>query len=74
LSAESLRLILKERAWEAGYRDAALARITTLARANVHEREIMRHSRHDSQTVMRTIRAASEEAFTSGALWRREDA
>jgi integrase len=86
LSAESLRLILKERAWEAGFRDAALARITphslragcitTLAQASVHERDIMRHSRHDSQAVMRTyIRAAAtEEAFTSGALWRRKDA
>ena len=28
LAAESVRLILKERAWEAGYRDAALARIS----------------------------------------------
>ena len=86
LAAESVRLILKERAWEAGYRDAALARIsphslragciTTLAHASVHERDIMRHSRHASQTVMRTyIRAAAtEEAFTSGALWRRKDA
>jgi hypothetical protein len=35
----------------------------------------MRHSRHDSQAVMRGyIRAAAaEEAFTSGALWRRKD-
>ena len=67
LAAESVRLILKERAWEAGYRDAALARIsphslragciTTLAQASVHERDIMRHSRHASQTVMRTISA-----------------
>jgi integrase len=86
LSAESLRLILKERAWEAGYRGPALARITphslragcitTLAQASVHERDIMRHSRHDSQTVMRTyIRvAATQEVFTFGALWRRKDA
>ena len=86
LAAESVRLILKQRAWEAGYRDAALARIsphslragciTTLAHASVHERDIMRHSRHASQTVMRGyIRAAAtEEAFTSGALWRRKDA
>ena len=86
LAAESVRLILKERAWEAGYRDAALARIsphslragciTTLAHASVHERDIMRHSRHASQSVMRAyIRAAAtEEAFTSGALWRRKDA
>ena len=60
LAAESVRLILQERAWEAGYRDAALARIsphslragciTTLAHASVHERDIMRHSRHASQT------------------------
>ena len=85
LSAESLRLILKERAWEAGYRGPALARITphslragcitALAQASVHEREIMRHSRHDLQTVMRGyIRAAAtEQAFTSGALWRRKN-
>ena len=85
LSAESVRLILKERAWEAGYRGAALDRITphslragcitTLAQASVHERDIMQHSRHGSQAVMRSyIRAAAiEEAFTSGALWRRED-
>jgi integrase len=83
LSAESVRLILKERAREAGFSEAALARITphslragcitTLAQASVHERDIMRHSRHGSQTVMRGyIRAAAtEEAFTSGALWRR---
>ncbi len=86
LAPESVRLILKERAWEAGYRDAALARIsphslragciTTLAQASVPERDIMQHSRHGSQAVMRTyIRAAAvEEAFTSGALWRRTDA
>jgi integrase len=85
LSAESVRLILRQRAWEAGFRDAALARITphslragcitTLAQASVHERDIMQHSRHGSQAVMRGyIRAAaSEEAFTSGALWRRKD-
>jgi hypothetical protein len=36
----------------------------------------MKHSRHASQTIMRTyIRAAAtEEAFTSGALWGRKDA
>ena len=35
-----------------------------------------RHSRHASQTVMRSyIRAAAtQEAFTSGALWRRKEA
>jgi integrase len=49
--------------------------ITALAQASVHERDIMRHSRHDSRTVMRGyIRAAAaEEAFTSGALWRQKD-
>jgi integrase len=85
LSAESVRLILKERAWEAGYRGEELDRITphslragcitTLAQASVHERDIMKHSRHGSQAVMRTyIRAAAvEEAFTSGALWRRKE-
>ena len=41
--------------------------ITTLARASVHERDIMRHSRHDVRA------AAAEEAFTSGALWRHKD-
>ncbi|MBV8401661.1 MAG: site-specific integrase [Acetobacteraceae bacterium] len=83
LSAEALRLILRERAREAGFPPEALARIsphslragciTTLAQARVHERDIMRHSRHDSQTVMRGyIRAAAtEEALTSEALWRR---
>ncbi len=85
LAAESVRLILRERAWEAGYRGAELARITphslragcitTLAQASVHERDIMKHSRHGSQAVMRSyIRAAGvEEAFTSGALWRQND-
>jgi integrase len=85
LSAESVRLILKERAREAGYRGEKLDRITphslragcitTLAQASVHERDIMKHSRHGSQAVMRTyIRAAAvPEAFTSGALWRRKD-
>jgi integrase len=85
LSTESVRLILKERAWEAGYRGEELDRITphslragcitTLAQASVHERDIMRHSRHGSQAVMRSyIRAAAtKEAFTSGALWRRKE-
>jgi integrase len=85
LSPESVRLILKERAWEAGYRGEALDRITphslragcitTLAQASIHERDIMKHSRHGSQAVMRGyIRAAAvEEAFTSGALWRRKE-
>ena len=85
LSPESVRLILKERAWEAGYRGEELDRITphslragcitTLAQASVHERDIMKHSRHGSQAVMRSyIRAAAvEEAFTSGALWRRKE-
>jgi integrase len=82
LSAESVRLILKDRAWQAGYRGEALDRITphslragcitTLAQASVHERDIMQHSRHGSQAVMRGyIRAAATpEAFASGALWR----
>lgn len=86
LSAQSVRLILKERAWEAGYREAALARITAhslragcitmLAKASIHERDIMQYSRHGSQAVMRGyIRAAAtEEAFTSAALWRRKEA
>ena len=85
LAAESVRLVLKERAWEAGYRGAELARITphslragcitTLAQASVHERDIMTHSRHSSQSVMRSyIRAADvKEAFTSSALWRQKD-
>jgi len=86
LSTESVRLILKDRAWEAGYRGDDLARIsphslragciTTLARAAIHERDIMQHSRHSSQTVMRGyIRAAATtgDAFTSAALWRRRD-
>jgi integrase len=86
LSPESVRLILKLRARDAGYRDAECARITphslragcitTLAQASVHERDIMRHARHGSQTTMRGyIRAAAaEETFTSAALWRRKDA
>lgn len=85
LSTESVRLILKDRAWEAGWRGDDLARITphslragcitTLAQASVHERDIMQHSRHGSQTVMRGyIRtAATKEAFTSATLWRRQD-
>jgi integrase len=84
LCTESVRLILKERAWQAGYRGAELARITphslragcitTLAQASVHERDIMQHSRHTSQTVMRGyIRAAArEDAFISVALWHRK--
>ena len=85
LSAEALRLILKERAWETGVSPDMLARITphslragcitTLAQASIHERDIMTHSRHGSTTVMRGyIRAAAApEAFTSGALWRPKD-
>ena len=85
LAAESVRLVLQQRARQAGYRGDALARITphslragcitTLAQASVHERDTMAHSRHGSQAVMRGyIRAAgTEEAFTSGALWRRKD-
>ena len=84
LSAEAVRLILQERAWEAGYRGADLARltphslragcITALAQASVHERDIMQHSRHASQTVMRGyIRAAATDPPVSAALWRRKD-
>ncbi len=85
LAGESVRLILRERAWEAGYRGGDLdgitphslraGCITTLAQASVHERDIMAHSRHGSRTVMRGyIRAAaSTDAVTSGALWRRRD-
>ena len=80
-----MRLILNARARDACYTEADLARITphslragcitTLAQASVHERNIMKHSRHGSQAVMRTyIRAAGvEEAFTSWAFWRRKD-
>ena len=85
LSAEALRLILKERAWEAGFSPEALARITphslragcitALAQASVHERDIMKHARHGSQTVMRGyIRAAiAETEFVSQALWSRRE-
>lgn len=84
LSPEAVRTILHRRAAAAGYDAAALARlsahslragcITALAQANVHERDIMAHSRHASQTVMRGyIRAtATGDAFTSRALWQRE--
>ena len=58
LSAESVRLIRKAPARVAGYKEADLVRITphslrascitTLARASVHERDIMTHSRHGS--------------------------
>ena len=80
-----MRLILTARARDAGYTEADLARITphsmragyitTLAQASVHERDIMKHSRHGSQAVMRTYICAAgvEEAFTSGVLWRRKD-
>jgi integrase len=79
LSPEAVRLILRERAWEAGYRDGHITPhslragcITALARAAVHEQDIMQHSRHASHSAMRGyIRAAlSEDAFKSRALWR----
>jgi integrase len=85
LAGESVRLILKERAWEAGYRGEELDRITphslragcitTLVQASVHERDIMAHSRHGSQTVMRGyIRGATAtNAMTSSALWRERE-
>ena len=59
-----MRLILKTRARDARCTAAELAgitphslragRTTTLAQASVHERDIMKHSRHGSQAVMRT--------------------
>jgi len=85
LSTEAVRLILEQRAEAAGYRGEQLARITPhslragcitqLARASVHERDIMRHSRHGSSTVMRSyIRAAHAELdATSTALWDRQE-
>jgi integrase len=85
LAGESVRLILKERAWEAGYRGVDLDRITphslragcitTLAQASVHERDIMAHSRHGSQAAMRGyIRAAcATDSAISSALWRGVD-
>jgi integrase len=85
LSAEAFRLILKARAEEAGYRGEDLARITphslragcitALAQASVHERDIMKHARHGSQTVMRGyIRAAiTETEFVSLALWSQRE-
>ena len=81
LSAEAFRLILKARAAAAGYDLARITPhslragcITALARASVHERDIMKHARHGSQTVMRGyIRAAiAETEFVSQALWQRE--
>ncbi len=84
LSPEAVRLILRQRAAAAGYDAAALARlsphslragcITALAQASVHERDIMTHSRHASQSVMRGyIRATvTADTFTSRALWRRD--
>ena len=85
LSTEAVRLILEHRAATAGYAGDHLARITPhslragcitqLARASVHERDIMKHSRHGSPTVMRGyIRAAHAELdATSAALWERDD-
>jgi integrase len=84
LSPEAVRLILRERAAAAGFDSDALARlsphslragcITALAQASVHERDIMTHSRHASQSVMRGyIRATvTGDAFVSRALWRRD--
>jgi integrase len=80
LSGEAVRDILQHRAWEAGYRGADLARltphslragcITTLARAQVHERDIMTHSRHSSQTVMRGYIRQAGATPIAAALWR----
>ena len=81
----ALRLILQQRGHQGGYQSNALARISphtlragciiTVAQASVHERDIMARFRHGSQAVMRSpIRAAgTEEAFISGALWRRKE-
>jgi integrase len=81
LSPESVRLILRARARDAGLPGAVLASlsphslragcITTLAEARVHERDIMSHSRHASQSVMRGYVRASRGAGgpTSAALW-----
>lgn len=86
LSTEAVRLILEHRAAAAGYSGDHLARITPhslragcitqLARASVHERDIMKHSRHGSPTVMRGyIRVAHAELdATSAALWDRQEA
>jgi hypothetical protein len=40
-----------------------------------HERDIMKHSSHGSQAVMRTYNRAAgiKEALTSAALWRRKE-
>ena len=85
LSAESVQLILKVRARDAGCTATDLAGITphnlragcitTLAQASMPKRDMMKHSRHGSQAVMRTyIRTAGvKETFTLGALWRRKD-
>jgi len=85
LSTEAVRLILEHRAAAAGYVGDHLARITPhrlragcitqLARASVHERDIMTHSRHGSPSVMRSyIRAAHAELdATSDVLWERDD-
>lgn len=83
LSVEAVRLILQMRAEDAGFRGEALARITphslrsgcitNLAKASVHERDIMKHSKHGSAAVMRGYVRSSlaPEAFTSETLWDR---
>lgn len=85
LSTEAVRLILERCAEAAGYAGDHLDRITPhslragcitqLARKQVHERDIMKHSRHASPTAMRGyIRAAyAELEATSAALWDREE-
>ena len=84
LSPETVRSVLKDRAWEAGWRGAALAGlsphslragcITALALAQVHERDIMSHSRHSSQSVMRGyIRHAAGQPGIAAALWSRPE-
>jgi integrase len=80
LTPESVRLILRARAGAAGLPEAVLATlsphslragcITTLAEARVHERDIMAHSRHASQRVMRGyIRASGAGGLPAAALW-----
>jgi integrase len=74
-----VRLILRQRAVQAGYRAAALARltphslragcITALAQARLPERDIMTHSRHGSPTVMRGYIRQAGGSDLATALW-----
>ncbi|MBN9508403.1 MAG: tyrosine-type recombinase/integrase [Alphaproteobacteria bacterium] len=79
LTPESVRLILRARAAAAGLSANVLATlsphslragcITTLAEARVHERDIMAHSRHASQSVMRGYIRASGTGLPAAVLW-----